>query len=30
MAKSEFLVEAKARGFVFQCTDEEALDAACA
>ncbi|WP_408840591.1 tyrosine--tRNA ligase [Acidocella aromatica] len=30
MAKSEFLAEAKARGFVFQCTDEEALDAACA
>jgi tyrosyl-tRNA synthetase len=28
MAKSEFLVEAKARGFVFQCTDEAALDAA--
>jgi tyrosyl-tRNA synthetase len=30
MAKSEFLAEAKARGFVFQCTDEEVLDAACA
>jgi tyrosyl-tRNA synthetase len=30
MAKSEFLVEAKARGFVFQCTDEVALDEACA
>ena len=30
MAKSEFLAEAKARGFVFQCTDEEALAAACA
>ncbi len=30
MAKSEFLAEAKARGFIFQCTDEEALDAACA
>jgi tyrosyl-tRNA synthetase len=30
MAKSGFLAEAKARGFVFQCTDEEALDAACA
>jgi tyrosyl-tRNA synthetase len=30
MAKSEFLVEAKARGFVFQCTDEAALDEACA
>jgi tyrosyl-tRNA synthetase len=28
MAKSEFLIEAKARGFVFQCTDEAALDAA--
>jgi tyrosyl-tRNA synthetase len=28
MAKSAFLVEAKARGFVFQCTDEAALDAA--
>jgi tyrosyl-tRNA synthetase len=30
MAISEFLAEAKARGFVFQCTDEAALDAACA
>ncbi|GAB0115113.1 tyrosine--tRNA ligase [Acidisoma sp. C75] len=30
MAKSGFLAEAKARGFVFQCTDEEALDAALA
>ena len=30
MNKSDFLVEAKARGFVFQCTDEAALDAACA
>jgi tyrosyl-tRNA synthetase len=30
MAKSEFLAEAKARGFVFQCTDEAALDVACA
>ncbi|HQT46725.1 MAG: tyrosine--tRNA ligase [Acidocella sp. 20-63-7] len=30
MAKSEFLAEAKARGFVFQCTDETALDALCA
>ncbi len=29
MAKSGFLAEAKARGFLFQCTDEEALDAAC-
>jgi len=28
MAKSAFLIEAKARGFVFQCTDEAALDAA--
>jgi tyrosyl-tRNA synthetase len=28
MAKSEFLTEAHARGFVFQCTDEAALDAA--
>ena len=28
MAKSGFLAEARARGFVFQCTDEEALDAA--
>jgi tyrosyl-tRNA synthetase len=26
MAKSGFLAEAKARGFVFQCTDEAALD----
>jgi tyrosyl-tRNA synthetase len=26
MAKSEFLAEAQARGFVFQCTDEAALD----
>ena len=30
MAKSGFLAEAKARGFVFQCTDESALDEACA
>jgi len=30
MAKSAFLTEAKARGFIFQCTDEEALDDACA
>ena len=30
MAVSAFLAEAKARGFVFQCTDEAALDAACA
>lgn len=30
MANSAFLAEAKARGFIFQCTDEEALDAACA
>ena len=30
MAKSEFLAEAKARGFIFQCTDEVALDDACA
>lgn len=29
MATSAFLAEAKARGFVFQCTDEAALDAAC-
>ncbi|MDE2320011.1 MAG: tyrosine--tRNA ligase [Rhodospirillales bacterium] len=29
MAKSEFLAEAKARGFIFQCTDEAALDEAC-
>jgi tyrosyl-tRNA synthetase len=28
MVKSGFLAEAKARGFVFQCTDEAALDAA--
>jgi len=28
MAVSGFLAEAKARGFVFQCTDEAALDAA--
>jgi tyrosyl-tRNA synthetase len=28
MAQSDFLAEAKARGFVFQCTDEAALDAA--
>ena len=30
MANSAFLAEAKARGFVFQCTDEAALDEACA
>ncbi|OYV35388.1 MAG: tyrosine--tRNA ligase, partial [Rhodospirillales bacterium 20-64-7] len=30
MASSGFLAEAKARGFVFQCTDEAALDALCA
>ncbi len=30
MAKSEFLAEAKARGFIFQCTDEATLDEACA
>lgn len=30
MVKSPFLQEAKARGFVFQCTDEAALDEACA
>jgi tyrosyl-tRNA synthetase len=30
MAKSEFLTEAKARGFVFQCTDEAVLDELCA
>lgn len=30
MAKSAFLQEAKARGFIFQCTDEAALDEACA
>jgi tyrosyl-tRNA synthetase len=29
MANSAFLAEAKARGFVFQCTDEAALDEAC-
>jgi tyrosyl-tRNA synthetase len=28
MPKSGFLIEAQARGFVFQCTDEAALDAA--
>jgi len=28
MARSEFLIEAQARGFIFQCTDEAALDAA--
>ncbi|MCQ8279301.1 tyrosine--tRNA ligase [Acetobacteraceae bacterium KSS8] len=28
MTKSDFLTEARARGFVFQCTDEEALDGA--
>ncbi len=28
MPRSEFLQEARARGFVFQCTDEAALDAA--
>ena len=28
MANSEFLREATERGFVFQCTDTEALDAA--
>src|SRR5579871_112808 len=28
MSKSEFLQEATERGFVFQCTDSEALDAA--
>jgi tyrosyl-tRNA synthetase len=28
MARSEFLIEARARGFVFQCTDEAALDEA--
>jgi len=28
MANSDFLAEAKARGFLFQCTDEAALDAA--
>ncbi len=30
MADSAFLAEAKARGFLFQCTDEAALDEACA
>jgi tyrosyl-tRNA synthetase len=30
MAKSGFLTEAKARGFVFQCTDEAAMDEALA
>src|ERR1700742_3841853 len=30
MAKSEFLAESIARGFVFQCTDEATLDEACA
>ncbi len=30
MANSAFLAEAKARGFIFQCTDEAALDEACA
>jgi tyrosyl-tRNA synthetase len=30
MAHSAFLAEAKARGFVFQCTDDAALDEACA
>ena len=30
MSKNEFLAEAKARGFMFQCTDEAALDTACA
>jgi tyrosyl-tRNA synthetase len=30
MATSDFLAEAKARGFLFQCTDEAALDALCA
>jgi tyrosyl-tRNA synthetase len=28
MPKSDFLIEARARGFVFQCTDEDALDTA--
>jgi tyrosyl-tRNA synthetase len=28
MPKSEFLIEAEARGFIFQCTDIEALDTA--
>jgi tyrosyl-tRNA synthetase len=30
MTRSNFLAEAKARGFIFQCTDEAALDEACA
>ncbi len=30
MATSGFLAEAMARGYVFQCTDEAGLDAACA
>lgn len=30
MAKSAFLTEAKARGFIFQCTDDTGLDEACA
>jgi tyrosyl-tRNA synthetase len=30
MPTSDFLNEAKARGFVFQCTDEAALDGLCA
>ena len=30
MVKSAVLAEAKARGFIFQCTDEAALDEACA
>ncbi len=30
MPTNDFLREATARGFVFQCTDTEALDAACA
>ena len=29
MPKSDFLQEATARGFVFQCTDQDGLDAAC-
>jgi len=29
MPKSDFLREAQARGFIFQCTDIDALDAAC-
>ena len=28
MVKSDFLIEAQARGFVFQSSDEAALDAA--